>query len=142
MGKEVAAGFLLFRRLNNQIEYLLLKASYGTGHWTPPKGHLESGETEFEAALRETKEEAGYNEEDMKIFNSHSHEMHYPVKGQDKKVVYWLAELVDPHKEPQLSNEHIARKWLPKDEAIALSGFKNFEDMVNKYDEIIRKEQL
>lgn len=33
-----AAGFLIFRRLNAQIEYLLLKASYGNKHWTPPKG--------------------------------------------------------------------------------------------------------
>uniref|UniRef100_A0A1L8DM02 Bis(5'-nucleosyl)-tetraphosphatase [asymmetrical] n=1 Tax=Nyssomyia neivai TaxID=330878 RepID=A0A1L8DM02_9DIPT len=142
MGKEVAAGFLLFRRLNNQIEYLLLQASYGTGHWTPPKGHLERGETEYEAALRETQEEAGYNEGDLKIFKNWCHEMHYPVKGEDKKVVYWVAELVDPNKEPQLSNEHIARKWLPKDEAIALSGFSNFEEMVKKYDDIIQKEKL
>lgn len=35
-----AAGFLIFRRLNAQIEYLLLKASYGNKHWTPPKGKL------------------------------------------------------------------------------------------------------
>lgn len=39
MGKR-AAGFLIFRRLNAQIEYLLLKASYGNKHWTPPKGTI------------------------------------------------------------------------------------------------------
>lgn len=39
MGKR-AAGFLIFRRLNEQIEYLLLKASYGNKHWTPPKGKI------------------------------------------------------------------------------------------------------
>lgn len=33
-----AAGFLIFREFNNKIEYLLLKASYGSKHWTPPKG--------------------------------------------------------------------------------------------------------
>lgn len=37
MGKR-AAGFLIFRRLNSQVEYLLMKASYGSHHWTPPKG--------------------------------------------------------------------------------------------------------
>lgn len=41
MGKR-AAGFLIFRRLNSQIEYLLLKASYGDKHWTPPKGISKS----------------------------------------------------------------------------------------------------
>lgn len=40
MVKEVAAGFCIFRRLSNQIEYLLLQASYGTRHWTPPKGNF------------------------------------------------------------------------------------------------------
>lgn len=39
MGKR-AAGFLIFREFNSQIEYLLLKASYGTKHWTPPKGKI------------------------------------------------------------------------------------------------------
>lgn len=33
-----AAGFLIFRRFNSEIEYLMLKASYGSHHWTPPKG--------------------------------------------------------------------------------------------------------
>lgn len=63
--------------------------------------------------------------------------MHYPVKGQDKRVIYWLAELENPNKEPELSDEHVSRKWLPKDEAIALSGFPNFEEMCKKFHEII-----
>lgn len=58
MGKR-AAGFLLFRRLCGQIEYLLLKASYGDFHWSAPKGHVDPGEDDFTTALRETREEAG-----------------------------------------------------------------------------------
>jgi len=34
----VAAGFLVFRRIKGNIEYLLLQTSYGENHWTPPKG--------------------------------------------------------------------------------------------------------
>ncbi|KAK3782244.1 hypothetical protein RRG08_048702 [Elysia crispata] len=33
----VAAGFIIFRKLENQPEYLLLQTSYGQHHWTPPK---------------------------------------------------------------------------------------------------------
>lgn len=33
-----AAGLLIFRHLRENIEYLLLKASYGSHHWSPPKG--------------------------------------------------------------------------------------------------------
>lgn len=40
MGKR-AAGFLIYRLVSSEIQYLLLKASYASFHWTPPKGkHL------------------------------------------------------------------------------------------------------
>jgi len=56
---EKAAGFVIFRRLCGEIQYLLLKASYGSFHWSSPKGHVDPGEDDFTTALRETKEEAG-----------------------------------------------------------------------------------
>jgi len=34
----VAAGLIVFRRITSKVEYLLLKASYGDFHWSPPKG--------------------------------------------------------------------------------------------------------
>jgi len=54
-----AAGFVIFRRLCGEIQYLLLKASYGSFHWSSPKGHVDPGEDDYTTALRETKEEAG-----------------------------------------------------------------------------------
>lgn len=56
---EKAAGFVIYRKLCDKVEYLLLKASYGGFHWTPPKGHVDPGEDDFTTALRETREEAG-----------------------------------------------------------------------------------
>jgi len=35
---KVAAGFIIFRKVARGVEYLMLRASYGTKHWTPPKG--------------------------------------------------------------------------------------------------------
>lgn len=35
---KIAAGLIIFRRINETIEYLVLKHSYGDGHWTSPKG--------------------------------------------------------------------------------------------------------
>lgn len=40
MARNVAAGFVIFRRHSNNIQYLLLQTSYGEQHWTPPKGCL------------------------------------------------------------------------------------------------------
>jgi len=36
--KAVAAGFIVFRTVSSQVQYLLLQASDGINHWTPPKG--------------------------------------------------------------------------------------------------------
>ena len=33
-----AAGLLVYRLFNGEIQYLMLRTSYGERHWTPPKG--------------------------------------------------------------------------------------------------------
>lgn len=64
-----AAGIVIFRRLAGQIQYLLLQASYGDHHWTPPKGFLDPGEDDFSAAVRETTEEAGYEKNGVRWYD-------------------------------------------------------------------------
>lgn len=65
-------------------------------------------------------------------------ELHYPVKGVDKRVVYWLAELKDSEKEVKLSEEHLDMKWLSFDAATKLANFPDFVAMLREYEEIIR----
>ncbi|CAO1328599.1 unnamed protein product [Diamesa serratosioi] len=137
MGRR-AAGFLLYRKFESEIQYLLLKASYGNKHWTPPKGHVDPGEDDFTTALRETKEEAGYAENDMKIHKDKMKILNYNVNNKPKTVVYWLAELIST-KDPTLSEEHTEFKFLPKKEAIELSGYADFAEMVEYFhDEILK----
>lgn len=54
--EERAAGLILFRENSGRREYLLIKNRRG-GHWGFPKGHVEPGEDDFQAALREAAEE-------------------------------------------------------------------------------------
>lgn len=76
----------------------------------------------MEAAIRETKEEAGLVEQkhytivdrDFKI------EIDYPVKNRLKQVVYWLAEMNDVNTKIIISNEHIDLRWAVLPEAINL----------------------
>ena len=49
---KVAAGFVVFRRFQSAIEFLLLHASYEQNLWSPPKGHVDPGEKELETAWR------------------------------------------------------------------------------------------
>ena len=47
--REFSAGFVLFRETPEGIRFLLL--DYGK-HWDYPKGHLEEGETAWQAAVQ------------------------------------------------------------------------------------------
>lgn len=116
-----ASGLIIFRRIfNNPIEYLLLQTSYGSHHWTPPKGHVEEGETDEQTALRETEEEAGIVAESLKIIKDFKVVLKYPVKGVLKTVIYWLAELRDQDFKVKLSNEHQHYEWANIDRACEL----------------------
>lgn len=96
-------------------------------------GHVEANEDVFQTALRETQEEAGYKPDDLHIYKDQHKTLSYKVNGNNKTVVYWLAELKDPHKIPELSYEHTEFQWLAKDNAILLNGFDDFAEMVNHF---------
>src|SRR5690349_6587521 len=59
--REFSAGFVLFRDSAEGPLYLLL--DYGR-HWDYAKGHLEEGETAWQAAVRELREETGIRQVD------------------------------------------------------------------------------
>ncbi|XP_075151479.1 purine phosphoribosyltransferase family protein Apf isoform X2 [Haematobia irritans] len=134
-----AAGFVIFRRICDEIEFLLLKASYGDFHWSSPKGHVDPGEDDYTTAVRETKEEAGYSEDDLIIYKENPIILNYEVRGKPKVVVYWLAELKDVSKEPTLSDEHTDMKWLNREAAKDIVGFKDNQEMIDKFYNIILK---
>src|SRR4051812_14012705 len=59
--REFSGGFILFRQTAGGPVYLLL--DYGR-HWDYPKGHLEAGESAWQAAVRELREETGIRQVD------------------------------------------------------------------------------
>lgn len=38
MSATRAAGLVIFRNMNQVVQFLMLQTSYGKHHWTPPKG--------------------------------------------------------------------------------------------------------
>lgn len=131
-----ACGFIIFRRIaastSNGIEYLLLQTSYGEHHWTPPKGHVDPGEDDLTTALRETREEAGLGEEHLHIARDFLKELHYQVRGRDKTVLYWLAELRDPAMAVTLSDEHQDYRWAQLDEACKLARYQDLQETLKE----------
>lgn len=134
-----AAGLVIFRKHLNVIEYLLLQTSYGIHHWTPPKGHVDPGERDpMITALRETREESGLTKSDLKIFDNSKHILNYNVNGKPKIVIYWLAELINPHAQVVLSDEHQDFKWLQLEEACKFGNYIDLQEMIRQYDNVIK----
>ncbi|CAH2235347.1 bis(5'-nucleosyl)-tetraphosphatase [asymmetrical] [Pararge aegeria] len=133
MSPTRAAGLVIFRQTNQIIQFLLLQTSYGQHHWTPPKGHVDPGESDWVTALRETQEEAGLSENDLEIYKDISKALNYEVKGKPKVVVYWLAKLKNPDQAVTLSDEHQDLKWLPLQQAQEISGFKDMQNLLAEF---------
>lgn len=85
---------------------------------------------------------SSYTANDLVVYKDQEKVLNYRVnyKGQlqDKTVTYWLAELKNPQQDPTLSDEHTEFRWLPKAAAVQLSGYKDFEDMVEYFDQTIK----
>lgn len=134
MGPKVAAGFVIYRNVSNKIEYLLLQTSYGIHHWTPPKGHVDPGETDLVTAYRETIEESGLQKSDLKVYEDTKKTLNYKVKGKPKIVHYWLAELINPQAKVKLSHEHQDYKWLSLKEACDIVGYKDMQEVLIEFE--------
>lgn len=60
------------------------------------------------------------------------------MKEKPKTVVYWLAELISG-RDPSLSDEHTAFKFLKKSEIPSVSTFPDFLNMVDFFELEIKK---
>ncbi len=109
-----AAGILLFRDKPRR-EFLLMRHA---DRWDLPKGHLEEGETEREAALREFEEETGIPRSAVQIDPDFRYESRYQVRPRKhperlvpKTLTVFLAKLTEPH-EIRVT-EHQGYRWWP-----------------------------
>ena len=124
-----AAGVILYRPGPYGPAFLLLRAS-GGGHWGPPKGHLRSGETEIQAALRETEEESGLHPQALEP--AFREEVAYEVvrRGErvPKTVAYYLGEASNG--EVRLSREHVDFHWATLQEARATIALESLRAVI------------
>ena len=87
---EYSAGVVVFKREDDGIKFLVIKSC--TGVYGYPKGHVEAGETERQAAVRELFEETGIRARLIEGFERRSE---YPIpflKNTVKRVVLFLGE--------------------------------------------------
>uniref|UniRef100_D1FPM5 Bis(5'-nucleosyl)-tetraphosphatase [asymmetrical] n=1 Tax=Cimex lectularius TaxID=79782 RepID=D1FPM5_CIMLE len=130
-----AAGLVICRHESGSWRYLLLQASYGDFHWTPPKGHVDPGEELLETAFRETEEEAGLKKDQLKL-KDFKLMLNYSVKGKPKEVTYWLAEYTGQNP-VILSREHKDYKWSSLDEALGYVKYDETKTLLKKCQEYL-----
>lgn len=102
-------------------------------------GHVDPGESDFDTAVRETKEESGLLLSDLKVFDHVKRELTYEVKGKPKTVVYWLAELLNSDKSIELSEEHQAYQWLSIEDACSVVKYSDIQSMLRNLNEYIHQ---
>jgi len=124
---ERSAGVIAYRVGDaREPEFLLL--DYGK-HWDYPKGHLEQGEDEAAAALRELAEETGFD--DVDLIEGFRHEITYMFrdkrKGLIRKTVAMFLGQTNA-KRAKISDEHVGAEFLPYEQAYERLTYKNAKD--------------
>ena len=136
MAFEKSAGAVVFRKqVSGELLYLLLKNS--KGHMDFPKGNLESGESEEQAAERETAEESGII--DLVFIPGFRESVKYFYRRDgvaiNKEVVFFLAETKT--EKVKISWEHTGFEWLAFKDAIAKIDYDTAKIVMKKAHEFL-----
>ena len=121
-GLILAAGGILMQ--NGEV-LLVYRPRYED--WSFPKGKLDPGETPLEAAIREVREETGYEVEPGELAGAAG----YMVRDTPKAVLYWR---MTPRKQfaIQDQDEVAELNWLPAGEAVSKLSYELERDLLRK----------
>lgn len=115
-GMITHAGCVAFRQSNNRTLYLVVSSSNGK-HWVLPKGHIESGESQEAAALREMAEEAGVTGRIVAALSV----QHHRKKKKEAFIQYFLVQAVGSAE----AREQRVVRWEDEHGALKLLTFED-----------------
>jgi len=121
---ETSAGIIFARNVDGEYVFLLLR-SYN--FWNAPKGHVESGETTLDAAIREVKEEAAIDKVDINFKWDKESYTTEPFKKGHKIDIFFVAETtkkdITMPINPELGHpEHEEYRWVTYEEGLKLTN--------------------
>jgi bis(5'-nucleosidyl)-tetraphosphatase len=117
------AGGIVVRKSRDGLSVLLVRAKRDPTLWIFPKGHIERGETSEDAALRETREEAGIVGDLVKPIGG---PVNFHNGRYDVTVQYYLIRPVKEFDE----TDGRAKKWFPFDEAVEAVHFEEDRELL------------
>jgi 8-oxo-dGTP diphosphatase len=119
-----AAGGLIRRQTDAGPEFCLVRRPKYLD-WTLPKGKLEPGESHRDAAIREVREETGF---DCSVGPELPSVTYSDIEGRNKLVRYWL---MTPTSGAFLPNQEVDElRWLSASEAVALLTYAHDRGVV------------
>jgi len=138
---ERSAGAVVFSiKYSGNVFFLLLR--YSAGHCDFPKGKIEDGEDEVQAACREIREETGI--ENVVFLEGFNKKVEYNYRRHrnviHKEVVFFLAKT--DSQRVILSNEHIAYSWTDFDSALAKLTYMTAKDILVKAQDYLKSRYI
>ncbi|MGB5445019.1 MAG: NUDIX domain-containing protein, partial [Psychromonas sp.] len=144
--RAVSANVFLYRIIDKQIEYLLLKRVARDelnlpGFWQCVSGALEEGENAEMAAYREVFEETAFK---LEAVNATGLTLRYPIQ-EEWRVLYGAepSEVVEHvfvskiSGEPTLSEEHSEFQWLSYDKALQRLTFGDYQAVIQAINKLL-----
>lgn len=133
---EVSAGGLVFKKTSKGVFLAMIKDSFG--RWTFPKGHVEPGESNEEAAARETIEELGLEEicllEPLGKIDIWFRDQHV-FKGAiiHKDIFYFLFSTPSQSQLVPLFSEHVLDvAWVPLNQVLKKSFYSDLIPVIER----------
>lgn len=135
------AGCFLTRDNGGVTEILLIYKNWAPDNqsWVVPKGHIEKDESPEQAALRETREETGYQSIEIvkPLKSSHIEYILQDGSLHKKDVHYFLAVLKDdfqvaPQLEASEAKTQEATKWFNLEEAMQAIKFDDLKEILSE----------
>jgi 8-oxo-dGTP diphosphatase len=116
---EAAGGILWRRRPGTSLEVALVNRRRYGGDWTLPKGKLRPGEQPLQAALREVREETGYEANALGFLGA----IAYDTPSGPKRVRFWNM-VAERHVRAAVDISEVAETvWLSPNDAIARMNY-------------------
>ena len=128
------AGGVVVRTIGGHREYLIVEAARSPGVWVLPKGHIEPGETQEAAAIREVEEETGVRA----AIVAPAGDSEYARNGKRVLTIFFLMR----YEGDIAAHEERALVWRRYDDALQLLHFDNLRRVLMQAHALATNENL